>query len=123
MVIDGGIKAAPSVVDVEPLDPDRVRVLLSRSVEIRAWTTITHNNSGTNVRVGFLPGDVNGDTTSNPTDIFELIDALTKINPSRMIWSTDIDRSGLTMPGDILRLIDLLNGAGADEPFNGASLP
>jgi hypothetical protein len=39
------------------------------------------------------------------------------------VHQTDINRSGATGSGDILRLIDLLNGAGAYPVFNGLALP
>ena len=37
-------------------------------------------------------------------------------------WSADVDRSGEVGPADILRTIDLFNGAGTYESWTGASL-
>jgi hypothetical protein len=37
--------------------------------------------------------------------------------------ATDIDRNGTTAPLDIIRHIDLLNGAGPYEPWIGRMLP
>jgi len=62
--------------------------------------------------LGFLPGDVNGDDTSSPADILDLMDDLNHVRvPGLNEWQCDIDRSSLCAPADILRLIDLLNGA------------
>lgn len=93
-----------------------------QSIPTGRWTTITHNASGSSVRLGYLPGDVNGDATSSPVDILAIIDNLNGLTtlPS---YSTDVDRSGVTNPADILRVIDLLNGAGAYDVWNGVTLP
>ncbi|MDO8632366.1 MAG: S8 family serine peptidase, partial [Phycisphaerales bacterium] len=115
--------AAPMVVDVQPIDVDRVRVVLDRPIEPLAWTTITHMPTATRIRLGSLPGDVNGDRTSAPVDILALIDSLNGVGPTLSIWSTDIDRSALAAPADILQEIDLLNGAGPYAVYNGATLP
>lgn len=86
------------------------------------WTIITHRPSGAAIRIGYLPGDVNGDRFTSPVDILALIDSLNGVSP-RPITSTDIDRSGAATPADILRLIDMLNGASGYAVWNGASLP
>jgi subtilisin family serine protease len=112
----------PAIVAVEPLEPDRVRVVLDRPIDPLAWTTITHVATDSRIRLGFLPADADGDAFSSPADLLGLIDSLNGVTP-RPIWSTDIDRSGIAAPADILTLIDLLNGAAPFNSFNGASLP
>ncbi len=114
--------AAPVITAIEPIDPDRVRIVLDRPIDPLAWTTITHVATGSRVRLGFLPGDAEGNGFTSPADILALIDSLNGV-VSRPVWSTDIDRSGVTAPADILGLIDLLNGAIPYTPYNGASLP
>lgn len=89
---------------------------------LQKWTTITHVPSGASVRIGYLPGDVNGDGRSSPLDVLALIDSLNGVSP-RPLLSTDMDRSGVAQPADVLRLIDLLNGAFAFDVWNGAALP
>lgn len=89
---------------------------------LQKWTTITHVPSGASVRIGYLPGDVNGDAHTGPADVLALIDSLNGVSP-RPLSSTDVDRSGITQPADVLRLIDLLNGAFAFDVWNGATLP
>ncbi len=95
---------------------------LSEPIPPGAWTTVTHVLSGTSIRVGHLPGDVDGNRVSTPTDILQLIDGLNGLIVWP-IWSTDINRSGLAEPSDILSVIDLLNGAGVFDPWHGRSLP
>lgn len=120
---EGGVLAAPTVVALEHVGPQTVRLLLSDMIEPGAWTTVTHNSSGAITRVGYLPGDVNSDGTSAPADILKLIDALNGVGDPRAIWSTDVDRSGVAGPPDILRVIDLLNGAGVYQAWLNRSLP
>lgn len=118
---DGAEGPPPTIVGIVH-DEDIVRVILGRKISPGAWTTITHVESGTSVRLGFLPADVNGDGTSSPADILSVIDALNGVTVLP-IWSTDVDRSGEAQPADILRVIDLLNGAGSYEPYLNVSLP
>ncbi len=120
---EGGVLAAPTVVALEHVGPQTVRVLLSDMIEPGAWTTVTHLSSGAITRVGYLPGDVNSDGTSAPADILKVIDALNGVGDPRAIWSTDVDRSGVAGPPDILRVIDLLNGAGVYQAWLNRSLP
>lgn len=118
----GGDGVAPGVANVVPLSPGRVRVELNEPLEPGTWTSFLHTASGTSVRLGYLPGDVNGDHVSCACDIIELIDSLNGVAP-RPMWATDINRSGAAEPSDILRLIDLLNGADAFDPWLGEELP
>lgn len=76
-----------------------------------AWTVITHNDSGGEVCVGYLPADTNGDRLSSTEDINYLVDCLNLVNSCEK-WQTDINRSGVANGQDLLREIDLLNGAG-----------
>ncbi len=86
------------------------------------WTTFTHNSSGTSTTLGNLPGDVNGDRTTGPVDVLDLIDHLNGVI-TLPEWGTDADRNGATNSADILTVIDLLNGAGCFDPWNGEALP
>lgn len=123
VTLEGSAGAAPTIDQINPLADDTVEVLFSSPIPPGAWTVITHQPSGTSVRVGYLPGDVNGDRMSSPVDILALIDSLNGVGPVLLISSTDMNRSGLAEPSDILRLVDLLNGADAFDVWNGATLP
>ncbi len=121
---DGGVGSPPFVLAVQPLQGEyNIRVILSSRISVRAWTTITHIDSDTSVRLGYLPPDVNGDGLASEADIVTIIDVLNGVIDPLPIWSTDLDRSGATSPSDILRGIDLLNGAEQYDSFIGEMLP
>lgn len=115
--------AAPVVALVEAFSDDEVRIELDKPIEPGVWTSIIHSSSQTRVDLGYMPGDVDGDTVSAPGDILALVDALNGIGDPLEAWSTDIDRSGVTGPPDILDVIDLLNGAGMFEEYLNRRLP
>lgn len=114
--------APPAIVAVEVLGEDVARLHLDRPLDPMSWTVITHVATGTRIRLGYLPGDVGGDSFTNPADILSLIDSLNGVVP-RPDWSTDVDRSGVAAPADIIALIDLLNGVAPFSSYNGSSLP
>ena len=113
----------PTVVTLEPVTDSAVRVILSETLSVGAWTTVKHIESGSVVTLGVLPADVNGDAVASPVDILTLIDALNGAIEPLPEWSADVDRSGAATPADILRVIDLLSGAEVYKPFNGQQLP
>ncbi len=119
----GGIDAAPVVAGFEQLGARTVRLTFDKPLEPGTRATITDTNSNLSVTLGFLPGDVNADGVTDTNDVFELHDALNEIGPKRPIWSTDLDRSSQPSPADLLRLIDLFNGAEGYDEWFGRSLP
>jgi len=123
VVQQGGVGASPVALDVVAEGDDSSSILLSRVISPRAWTTIRHEVSGAGARIGFLPADVNADRVSNESDVTALRMALDGLGEPRPIESTDIDRSALTAPADLLEAVDLLNGAGAFDAYFGATLP
>jgi len=120
---DGGSGSVPTIDDVDPIDKTKVAISLSRPINVSAWTVITHDPSGTSLQVGYLPADVDGDGVSEVTDVAAWIDAATGFHDPLPAWSTDIDRSSIPDSEDLLRLMDLLNGAGDFESYLGATLP
>jgi hypothetical protein len=112
---------APSIMDIIA-DGPLAELQLDQRIPVGRWTTIRHIASGTSVRIGFLPGDVDNNRSANPQDILRIIDHLNGVQ-NYADYQTDVDRSSQTNPADILRVIDLLNGAGCFAPgFNGATL-
>ena len=92
-------------------------------IPLQHWTVVTYDPTGWSTRIGYLPADVNGDGTSSPSDILDLIDHLNGVI-TLPPWGTDVDRNAATNSADILTLIDLLNGAGPCwDPWNGETLP
>ena len=119
---EGGTQPTPVVTSVASLGGKAVRLTLNKAIDSGAWTTIDDTLSDVSVRVGFLPGDVNGNGTATPSDILTLIDSLNGVS-SLPAWSSDLDRSGAPAPADILTIIDLLNGADGYAAWNGVRLP
>ncbi len=119
---EGGIGPPASIQSVG-LTQEMIDVELSHAIEAVAWTDVLHEDSGTSVRLGALPADVDGSATSNAADVTALVDSLRGAGPPRPIWSTDLDRSTRTTGADVLEAVDLLNGEGEFSPYNGVSLP
>jgi len=119
---DGGDGVPVGISSVEVLDATSVRLHFDAMIQTLAWIRVTHNGSGTSVRIGYLPADVSGDGFSGAVDVLTLIDALNGVTllPD---YSTDIDRSGLSSAPDVLREVDLLNGADSYDAYLNASLP
>ncbi len=118
----GGAPPAPLILELLATGADRLRLTLNRTIEPQARTRITYLPSNSAVEIAWLPGDVNADGTADTQDVLDWLDAHTG-GPLRPEWSTDLDRSGVSAPADILREADLLNGGGSYEPFNGVALP
>ena len=74
--------------------------------------------------MGYLPADASQDGLSAAGDINALINSINLV-PGLVLppHATDINRSGVTTGTDILRLIDLLNGAGSFSVWIAAGLP
>ncbi|MFQ5413688.1 MAG: hypothetical protein ACE5E6_04435, partial [Phycisphaerae bacterium] len=60
----------PPVPDIAgvAVDGDAVTLALTGSINVARWTRFTHAASGTSVRIGYLPADVNNDRLSNAND-------------------------------------------------------
>jgi len=121
---EGGDGVAPGIADFTVLPPDVVRITLDDRIEPGTRLVVTHRASCTRTCVGYLPSDANQDGLATASDINALIDSINLV-PGRVLpdYATDIDRSGVTNAQDILRLIDLLNGAGQFDVWLSARLP
>jgi len=99
-------------------------VVLNEKIAPGRWTCIGHPNSGNQWCMGYLPADANQDGLSAASDINALIDSMNRIpGAERPTHATDIDRSGTTNTQDLLRLVDLLNGAGEFSQWLARELP
>lgn len=119
----GGDGTAPGIQSVTPMGLNMVEVVLDSVIEPDAWTVITHDASGVKTCLGYLPGDASQNGTSEPADIDALISVLN--SGGGLVYATDINRSGNANAQDLLRVVDLLNGAGdfSTHAWNGESLP
>jgi hypothetical protein len=107
-------------------------IVLDRPISVGAVTTLTYlapvrGTSNTGVFTSH-PANINGDTGSGALDIIATIDCLNGVNletacPWGDPYSRDIDQNGGFAPSDILRVIDLLNGADTYDVWNGVSIP
>ena len=70
---------------------------LDRQLSPGNRTIITFNPNGANICLGYLPGDVDGDRTSSPSDISAIIDRFNQYQSSGVLsyplYSVDIDRN------------------------------
>lgn len=146
----GGDGVPPDIAKAElvPDHPDHVRLTLSEPVEARAWLKITHPNSLDEVCVGVLPGDVNSDLVTDAADLGAMITCLNAplrcggvISGAGCTLATDctapdlclpvscdamrcdLDRLGTCTGADLAMLINLLNGAGELDSWDGQTLP
>ncbi len=119
----GGPAVAPPVLRLDIVEPNVIRVVFDDYIGVDGWTQITHLPSSTKVRIGHLPGDVDGDGMNTVNDLFELTASINGTAKPRELWSIDLDRSGQVHPGDLTTLIDLFNGADTFEIWLGETIP
>ncbi len=99
-------------------DPEGTYAIqLRRRITPGARTTITYDALGNFTSVGTfdsLPADVDASETSDVDDIVEMVECcLNQVcAPVHGEYSCDLDRSGGVSGADVLRVIDLLHGAG-----------
>ncbi len=114
---------SPSVFSVVPTaDPKTVLLVFDFPFPELFWTCVRHVPSGVSTCIGALPADTGGDGLSDAADVVALLDCVSGTSTCQL-WQCDLNRSGMCTPADMLRLIDLLNGAGAFTASDGATLP
>jgi hypothetical protein len=118
----GGVNPPPEVIGVLPTGDMSVMLFLTGPISVEARTSILYLDSGSSITVGFLPADTNGDGHSGPEDAMNLVSWLVQRGEAMAAESSDIDRSGVFGPQDLVRLMDLLVGAEEYDTFNGAAL-
>jgi len=101
-----------------------ITIPLGHRISPGTYTCVTHTDSANQWCAGFLPADASQDGLSTAADINALIHAINHVPGHALpIYATDMDRSGTTNGQDILRLIDLLNGASDFDPWLAQGLP
>jgi hypothetical protein len=122
--VDDSLPGPPEVqsLTVSPAG-DTVTLTFDRRIRLGRWTCVTFIPRDEMVCIGALPGDVDGDGTSDSADVGLLIDELKgTLDPPLTTCRCDIDRSGTCRPPDLLREIDLLNGGDTYNPWLGGSI-
>lgn len=107
----------PSIVRASAIGGDIIVVELDKPFPLGAFTCLQLQGKVESICFGVLPGDVNGDLTSNLVDTRAMMDCLTGVALFCPLTSCDVDRSGSCQASDIMRQIDLLNGAGVYEEW------
>ena len=102
-VQDGG-SHPPQIVEAIS-DGSVVRLRFNRPIAVGRWTTIVHQKSATQTRLGYLPGDFNSDGTLDATDLFGLLGQ----SPHQF----DANDDGRVDLADALSVLDLLTKPGA----------
>lgn len=88
-------------------------IILRRPITPNAVTTISYGD-GTYVEFTSHPANVDADGFAGPADVLALVDVINAVaEPAHGLFSSDIDHSGVVTGSDVLREIDLLNGADA----------
>ena len=101
-----------------------VTITLNDKISPGEWTCISHLPSGGQWCMGYLPANADQNLVSAANDINALINAINLVPGFKLpLYASDINRSGLTTGQDILRVIDLLNGAGDFDVWIAAGLP
>jgi hypothetical protein len=100
-----------------------VRVLLEAPIPVDRYTCIRHVPSDTRACVGYLPGDADANGTTDSEDITALRQDLEADRPTLPAVQCDADRSGACTVLDILRNVDLQNGADDFDTWGGHPLP
>jgi hypothetical protein len=119
----GQFETPPSIESMT-VNGDKATLHFNRKISLKAWTCVSYACDSQRFCIGHLPGDVNSDRMSSAVDILKLIDNLHgQVQPPYVMHQCDIDRSGICAPADILRVIDLLNGADVYDPWLGQTIP
>jgi hypothetical protein len=118
----GGV--CPSVIAVSGAGNGPYTMTLSGLIPVLHCTTITFAGTvvGQKLQYSSMPGDTSIDGTDNTLDLLATVTALNNGTANLNLSRYDIDRSGATNTSDLLRLVQLLNGVGATQVFNGAVL-
>ncbi|MCH8147816.1 MAG: hypothetical protein IH987_07455 [Planctomycetes bacterium] len=125
IIIDLIPDSVPSPEVVKLIDDNgSLHVFLNRPIPPGHWTCLSLTGTVGRTCLGYLPGDANGDGLSTAGDVLTLVDAVNEV-PDRQLpeYSADIDRSGDVTGNDVMRLIDLLNGAASFDTWITRSLP
>lgn len=113
-----------TIVQVTDMGGGTYAVELSHPITPGGVTTIAYEGDGSFARFTAHPGNVEATGTVSGESVRAMVDFLdgNATSPHGAL-SEDIDRNGSTEPEDLLRLIDLLNGGGLYQTWNGTSLP
>jgi hypothetical protein len=109
---------------VEAMPGGTLRVHLAQPIRPGTSVTLMYGDGQASATFTSHPGNVNGDAQTDSRDVLSIIDYLNGTQQAPWgLYSSDVDHSGLLAPADILAVTDLLNGAGAFDPWDQSLLP
>ncbi len=116
VITETGGATPPTIVTVDQLGGNQIRLNLDRPITAGQWTSFGYQGRVPSVvDIGFLPGDVDQSGTATTFDIVSIQDCLN--NQAQCApYQVDMDRGGLQNGNDITRLIDILQAPNCD-PF------
>lgn len=120
MVVSPVVPTPPTIIDVAG-SGNMVTLTLSAPIPPQSWTCISRAG-GNQTCVGLLPGDVDANLITDTADVITAVDALSGTIVQPLI-GTDTNRSTVHTAEDLVRILDLLNGAGAFSPHLNSTLP
>ncbi len=118
----GNNGTANSIASVVDDGAGNYTITLARPITGGELTQLSYTSDTAVVQSASLvshPANVNGDSTSNSSDIIGMVDCCLNgiCSPMWGKYSCDLDQSGIVNASDLTRLIDLLNGANAFDPW------
>jgi hypothetical protein len=114
---------ANDIATVTDLGGGEYEIMLLHPITPGEQTIIEYLGTGEWVHYISHPANVNGDPSADSSDVTDLIAALNGVPPAYGLFSVDLDHSGALTPADVLRLIDLLNGADSLDAWDGTDRP
>lgn len=123
LVLDPPGGTPPAIQTLVP-NGNNARLTLNTFIPPGKWTTFRHQDATpTSTRLGYLPGDVNGDKLSQPSTDTPAWLAAINLFGALETWQWDIDRDGTLTLLDLTALMNVYNGAGAIDAWAGQALP
>jgi len=119
--VTGGVQ--PFVLTSVPTGAD-VQLQLTSRIPPGERTTVEHTPTDSSTCLAFMPGDVNGNGSVNTVDGFALRTMLNNVPATVPApYKVDLDHSGTPTAEDVIMWLNIVNGAGALDPWLGKTLP
>ena len=114
-----------SIIGVTDLGGGVYEIVLDHAITAGAVTTIEYKGSGDQVAFVSHPGNADAGPVADQFDVVRLMDCCLRrvCTIPGGVYSCDIDRSGERGPGDLIRIIDLLEGGATYSSWFGTPRP
>ena len=114
-----------SIIGVTDLGVGVYEIVLDHAITAGAVTTIEYKGSGDQVAFVSHPGNADAGPVADQFDVVRLMDCCLRrvCTIPGGVYSCDIDRSGERGPGDLIRIIDLLEGGATYSSWFGTARP